>query len=120
MARRKSPKKNADLKPSVSIPSTTPASDLDGAPVQLAAATPAVPEMRNPEMKNTNPRKTTRKPEIVKAEPRSNLLPINLEDEIRSLAYLMSERRGFQAGHETEDWLAAEREVLQRYAQHSA
>jgi hypothetical protein len=62
----------------------------------------------------------TRKPEIVKAEPRSNLIPINLEHEIRQLAYLLSERRGFQPGHETEDWLSAEREVLDRYHQQSA
>jgi hypothetical protein len=56
-----------------------------------------------------------RKPEIVKTESRSNLFPINLENEIRQLAYLLSERRGFQPGHETEDWLSAEHEVLQRY-----
>jgi hypothetical protein len=62
----------------------------------------------------------TRKPEILKAEPRSNLVPINLEDEIRQLAYLLSERRGFQPGYETEDWLSAEREVLQRYHQQTA
>ena len=65
-------------------------------------------------------RKTARKPEIVKTEPRTNLVPINLEDEIRRLAYLLSERRGFEPGHDAEDWLAAEREVRQRYHQQSA
>jgi len=60
-------------------------------------------------------RRAVRKPEIVKTEPRSNLFPINLEDEIRRMAYLLSERRGFEPGHETEDWLSAEHEVLQRY-----
>jgi hypothetical protein len=58
--------------------------------------------------------------EAVKSEPRSNVVPINLEDEIRRLAYLLSERRGFVPGYENEDWLTAEREVLQRYRQHSA
>jgi hypothetical protein len=62
-------------------------------------------------------RKSIRKPEIVRTEIRSNLVPINLEDEIRRLAYLMSERRGFEPGHETEDWLAAEHEVRERYQQ---
>jgi len=62
----------------------------------------------------------TRKPEIVKSEGRANLLPINLEEEVRRLAYLFSERRGFESGHETEDWLNAEREVRQRYHQQSA
>lgn len=64
-----------------------------------------------------DPKKSTRKPAIVKS---TNLVPINLDDEIRRLAYLMSERRGFQPGYETDDWLAAEREVQQRYRQHSA
>jgi hypothetical protein len=60
------------------------------------------------------------KPSIVKSEPRANLVPINIEDEIRQLAYLFSERRGFTPGHETEDWLAAEHEVRERYHQPSA
>jgi hypothetical protein len=32
----------------------------------------------------------------------------------------MAERRGFEPGHEHEDWVAAEREVRQRYHQQSA
>ena len=63
---------------------------------------------------------TTRKPEIVRADSRANLVPINLDDEIRQLAYLLSERRGFEPGHETEDWLNAEREVIGRYEQQRA
>jgi hypothetical protein len=66
------------------------------------------------------PKTSTRKPAIVKNELRPNVVPINLEDEIRRLAYLLSERRGFEPGHEAEDWLSAEREVLQRYHQHTA
>ena len=65
-------------------------------------------------------KKTTAKPEIVRSEPRANLVPINLEDEVRRLAYLLSERRGFEPGHEAEDWFAAEHEVRQRYHQQSA
>lgn len=53
-------------------------------------------------------------------EGRGNVVPINLEDEIRKVAYLLSERRGFAPGYEREDWLAAEHEVLQRYRQQSA
>lgn len=68
----------------------------------------------NSEMKSTI-RKSTGKPEIMKTESRSNLVPINLEDEIRRLAYLMSESRGFEPGHETDDWLAAEHEIRERY-----
>lgn len=69
---------------------------------------------------NTESTKTSRKPTIVKSEARPNVVPINLEDEIRRLAYLLSERRGFEPGHESEDWLTAEREVRQRYHQQSA
>lgn len=70
----------------------------------------------------TTPRKskTIAKPSIVRSDARATILPINVDDEIRRLAYLMSERRGFEPGHEADDWIAAEREVRQRYHQHSA
>jgi hypothetical protein len=68
-----------------------------------------------------------KKPTIVASNPaklatdgRAKLVPINVEDEVRRLAYLLSERRGFEPGHEAEDWLAAEHEVRQRYHQQSA
>ena len=57
---------------------------------------------------------------VVRSEARATVMPINMEDEIRRRAYELSERRGFTSGHETEDWLIAESEVLQRYRQHTA
>jgi hypothetical protein len=66
------------------------------------------------------PAKSVRKPAIVKGEQRSNVFPINLEEEVRRLAYLLAERRGFEPGHEAEDWITAEREIHQRYHQQSA
>ena len=57
---------------------------------------------------------------LVKNDSRPNVVPINMEDEIRRRAYELAEQRGFSSGHETEDWLTAEREVLQRYRQQSA
>lgn len=39
------------------------------------------------------------------------LLTIDRFRLIERTAYYLAERRGFQAGHELEDWLAAEREV---------
>jgi hypothetical protein len=86
-------------------------------PVETAMGVPVV---ENPAQKNTKVRNSASKPVIVRAEPRTNLVPINLEDEIRRLAYLLAEQRGFVPGHETEDWLAAEREVRERYHQQSA
>jgi hypothetical protein len=45
------------------------------------------------------------------------IVPRVIEDRavsISKLAYLKAERRGFEPGHELEDWLAAENEVDQR------
>lgn len=126
MAKPKNPKKNQEAREkfaSATIP--TPMSDVSGTPAETAseviAATPvSMSEPGASEPRKLSPRKSTKKPEIVKTESRSNLVPINLEDEIRQLAYLFSERRGFTPGHETEDWLAAEHEVMQRYHHASA
>jgi hypothetical protein len=70
-------------------------------PAEAAAAVKATPEVR--------------KLEMVKNEPRKNVIPINLEDEIRRRAYELYVQRGSQSGSEAEDWLTAEREVRQRY-----
>ena len=105
MAKPKNPKKNTDGTPIVP-------------PVEGAIAAPSTTETSAESTAKT--KRSVRKPAIVKAEPRANLVPINLEEEIRRLAYLLSERRGFTPGHETEDWLAAEHEIRQRYHQHSA
>jgi len=61
-----------------------------------------------------------RKFELRRAEPRASVVPINVEEEIRRRAYELYERRGHSSGHETDDWLVAEKEVMQRYRQHSA
>lgn len=50
-------------------------------------------------------------------ENKANVIPINLEDEIRRRAYEIYEERGSIPGDEHEDWLRAEREVLARYQQ---
>jgi Protein of unknown function (DUF2934) len=47
------------------------------------------------------------------------IMPRVIEDRavsISKLAYLKAERRGFEPGHELEDWLAAENDVDQRLA----
>jgi|SRR5271157_349412 len=115
MAKPKSPKKNTDVNQPTSprIESTVP--NPAESPVERAAiATPVT------EVTKAKTTKTPRKPEIVRGESRANLVPINMDDEIRRLAYLLSERRGFEPGHETEDWLNAEREIIGRYEQQRA
>jgi len=131
MAKPKSPnsKKSNDLKPTVSTTnSPLPVPTNGRAAAAAAAAAPAMETSMEANAaattatagRKTETRKNARKPEIVKAEARANLVPISVEEEIRQLAYLFAERRGFESGHETEDWLAAENEVRQRYHQHSA
>jgi hypothetical protein len=61
-----------------------------------------------------------RKFEVMKTDSRKNVVPINLEDEIRRRAYELYQQRGSAAGSEAEDWLNAEREIRQRYRQQSA
>jgi Protein of unknown function (DUF2934) len=68
----------------------------------------------------TNGGSENRRFEVVKSDSRKNLVPINLEDEIRRRAYELYEQRGAGSGREAEDWLTAEREVRQRYRQQSA
>ena len=111
MAKPRFPKKN-DVKETVSPNNPLPMSGLNAPPVEVAAAVVVA------ETRTTETRKPARKPEIVRE--RANLFPINLDDEIRRLAYLLAERRGFDPGHEADDWLAAEHEVRQRYHQQSA
>ncbi len=121
MAKPKLPKKNNSASVKEIVP-TNPAPLPETASATKAVAAPVehMAEPQKVELQKKEARKPTRKPEIVKTEPRTNLVPINLEDEIRRLAYLLSERRGFVPGHDAEDWLAAEREVRQRYRQQSA
>ncbi len=121
MAKPKFPKKATIVKDTASLPPVPQASVPEPAR-ETAQASSAIPANGNTK---TETKRALRKPEIVRTEPRANLVPINLvpinlEDEIRQLAYLLAERRGFESGHETEDWLTAEREVRQRYQQHSA
>lgn len=120
MAKTKNPKRTNGMQEKggqevVSAP-TTPS------PITNPIVATAAPAAENRTLEAPKPAsRKARKPELVKTESRSNLLPINMDDEIRNLAYLLSERRGFEPGHETEDWLAAEHEVLARYhQQHSA
>jgi hypothetical protein len=61
--------------------------------------------------------------EVRRTEPRKNIVPINLDDEIRRRAYELWEQHGHEPGHDKEHWLLAEREIMTRYRnqrQHSA
>lgn len=48
-------------------------------------------------------------------DARKNIVPINLEEEIRRRAYELWEEHGHESGRDEEYWLSAEREVVGRY-----
>jgi len=116
------------------------ATDLPVTPVVAAAAEKPTPEVRaevtaRPEAKTPEVKAYDAKAPEVKAaameaaepkpievrDPRKTLtevrrvVPINLEEEIRRRAYQLYEERGCLPGHENDDWLVAEREILTRY-----
>ncbi len=90
-------------------------------PSSSAAAVTAAAEAKPVEnVASADLKAESRKLEVVKSEPRKNILPINLEDEIRRRAYELYQQRGKGTGSEADDWLNAEREIRQRYRQQSA
>ena len=94
---------------SVPLPDSTTAAEANS--VRASEASPLAEARVSPE---------PRRMEVVKNEPRRNVVPINLDDEIRRRAYELYQQRGATPGNQAEDWLNAEREVRQRYRQHSA
>jgi len=92
--------------------------DVEAASLDLALEQKSVPEAKPTPTAKVTPE--PRKLEVVKNEARKNVVPINLEDEIRQRAFEIYQQRGSRAGSEAEDWLTAEREVRQRYRQQSA
>jgi len=121
MARAKSTSGKANrtskAQPGVDNPAGIP--DVNAAAAE-AASTDSKPESKitpetTPELKLEKKMFEVRKP-----EPRKNVVPINVEEEIRRRAFELYQQREPGSGSEAEDWLAAEREVMQRYRQHSA
>jgi hypothetical protein len=116
MSRSKPPKNEVAARETEreTVPASAGATDAKS----QSAETPAVAAPA-PSQKSRSAR-SARRPEAVQTESRSNLVPINIEEEIRRTAYLLAEKRRFEPGHETEDWLVAESEVKRRYHLQSA
>ena len=134
MARIKSTsgKGNRTGKTQDNLPNPASIPDVSAAPVREAASTEvkpgapaalAVKSATGPETKpETRPdaTTTTKMFEVRKPDIRKNVVPINLEDEIRRRAYELYQQRGPGVGNAADDWFTAEHEVMQRYRQHSA
>lgn len=59
----------------------------------------------------------TSTPQVRKASASANSQSIDLEAQIRQRAYELYQERGCTPGHENDDWLQAEREVMARQNQ---
>jgi len=66
---------------------------------------------------NTRRKLVAATPAVNPAEPKKTSPATDLELEIRRRAYELYEQRGYTPGHENEDWLVAEQEVLARFDQ---
>ncbi len=77
--------------------------------------------MAKPRTARSNAKKNgsefTAAPPAIAVEVKKNVVPINLDDEIRRRAYELFEQRNGGPGSEQEDWLRAETEILSRYQQ---
>lgn len=67
---------------------------------------------------NTRRKQVATTPAVNLAETQKTSSPTDLELEIRRRAYELYEQRGYTPGHENEDWLVAEQEILARFDQH--
>ncbi len=79
--------------------------------------------MAKPRTPRTNSKKSGSGDSVAAAAPamtvevKKNLVPINLEEEIRRRAYELFQQRNGGPGNEQEDWLRAENEIRTRYQQ---
>jgi Protein of unknown function (DUF2934) len=88
------------------------------APVQTFAAETGPRLVPSQPVAETAPQ--AKKTEVSIADQRAVAIPVTVQEEIRVRAYELYAQRGYSSGNPTEDWLVAEREVLQRYNHHSA
>jgi hypothetical protein len=116
MARPKSPTGSKTTRATTTKEQTNVSTQPSVPEVKSLAAEPSPIENKTTAEIKAEPRKL----EVVRNETRKNILPINLEDEIRRRAYELYQQRGNRSGSEAGDWLTAESEIRQRYRQHSA
>jgi hypothetical protein len=114
------PIEQQQVNPSVQVAASTNPSEPQVAaePIRTEASSKSNGDMSHD--KNAQADGNNKMFEVRKTEPRKNVVPINIEDEIRRRAYELSQQRQPGTGSEADDWFNAEREVMQRYHQHSA
>ncbi len=70
--------------------------------------------VKTPGNGNTSRKQVATMPSPKPVEVKKNTSTADLEEQIRVRAYQLYEERGYTPGHEDEDWLVAEREILTR------
>jgi hypothetical protein len=73
-----------------------------------------MPRAKNPGNGATTRKQVATMPSPKPVEVRKSANPVNLEEQIRVRAYQLYEERGYTPGHQEEDWLVAEQEILTR------
>jgi hypothetical protein len=100
------------------VPEVNAVAAADAVPTDIQQESKITPETKpEPKLENKLEKKIF---EVRKPELRKNVVPINVEEEIRRRAFELYQQREPGSGSEAEDWLTAEREVMQRYRQQSA
>lgn len=66
------------------------------------------------------PANTTARPQSFTGNARADISPDELRKLISEAAYYRAKQRGFTPGHELEDWIQAEAEVMRRVSSRSA
>jgi hypothetical protein len=116
--------RTSKTQPEVPNPAGVP--DVNAAPVTQLSTTEVKPEVSaitaaiEPTRASDAVSETKSETKMFEVRRAKNVVPINLEDEIRRRAYELYQQRQPGAGSEADDWFAAEREVMQRYRQQTA
>jgi hypothetical protein len=113
-------KTQTEVSTPASIPdvSATPSAELATSEIKPEAA--AIATTTKPTKASDAVSENRAETKMFEVRKNKNVIPINLEDEIRRRAYELYQQRAPGAGSEADDWFTAEREVMQRYHQQSA
>jgi Protein of unknown function (DUF2934) len=99
---------------------TAPAAEVKVVSPTPAAKPAPVPEVKAPAPSPKPAQVPMKSAEAKVAESKRNGTPQDLEGEIRTRAYQLYEARGCTPGHEGDDWVVAEREIIARYSHSTA
>ena len=82
-------------------------------PTERAAPAKPAPKKASSKTEAPTPQKTPTSP-TYGSNARADVSPEELRRLISEAAYYRAKQRGFEPGHELEDWIAAEAEVIRR------